>query len=151
MPIKRNEFLQAISREHHHTLLLCWKIKTGFRKEIDPIRIKTYVNWFYKNFILPHFEVEEKHIFPLLGNDHEMVQQALNEHKTLIKIFEAETDIVENLKRIEKELDAHVRFEERILFNEIQEVASDEQLQHIQIVHTEEPFVDNMEDPFWLK
>src|SRR5690606_10923423 len=28
-PIKRNKDLQPFSRDHHHSLLLCWKIRTG--------------------------------------------------------------------------------------------------------------------------
>ena len=42
MPIKRSEFLKPISREHHHGLLLCWKIRAGLKKGIEPERIKLY-------------------------------------------------------------------------------------------------------------
>ena len=150
MPIKRNENLKPISREHHHGLLLCWKIKTGLKKDVKPERIKTYVDWFYTNHILPHFEIEEKNIFPILGNDHELVKRALSEHINLKQHFESKTDILENLKLIEKELDEHIRFEERVLFNEIQSVATEAQLLQIKEVHTETEFSDNVTDAFWL-
>lgn len=149
-PIKRNENLKAISREHHHGLLLSWKIRAGFKKEVDPTRIKKYMDWFYTEHLVPHFEIEEKHIFPILGNEHELVKKALAEHRRLMRLFESENDIVKNIHLIEEELEAHIRFEERVLFNEIQEVATDEQLEQVQIHHTEEKFVDNTEDAFWL-
>jgi len=43
----------------------------------------------------------------------------------------------------------HIRFEERILFGEIQKIATVEQLQSIEFNHSDEKFVDNLTDPFW--
>ena len=93
---------------------------------------------------------EEKHIFPILGNEHELVKRALAEHRRLMRLFEAENDWVKNIHLIEEELESHIRFEERVLFNEIQEVATLEQLEQVSIHHTEEKFVDNVEDAFWI-
>ena len=150
MPIKRNENLKAISREHHHGLLLSWKIRNGVKKEIAPERIKTYIDWFYVEHLLPHFELEEKYVFPILGNENELVKKALTEHRRLVRLFESETTNMKNLIQIEEELESHIRFEERVLFNEIQEVATEEQLVQVKIHHTEENFVDNVEDAFWI-
>ncbi len=150
MPIKRNESLKAISREHHHGLLLCWKIRTGIKKQVEPERIKKYTDWFYTSQLLPHFELEEVHIFTLLGNDHELIKKALSEHRRLKRLFESETEIIKNLTLIEEELESHIRFEERIVFNEIQLIATEAQLLQIKKIHTEEKFVDNLTDPFWL-
>lgn len=150
MPIKRNEHLQAVSREHHHGLLLCWKIRTGFKKQIDPIRIEKYVNWFYTNHLLDHFEIEEKYIFSILNKENEHVKKARTEHRRLIRLFESKTEIPKKLSLIEEELEGHIRFEERVLFNEIQAVATTEQLELIKINHIEENFIDNLTDPFWL-
>jgi hemerythrin-like domain-containing protein len=150
MPIKRNESLKALSREHHHGLLLCWKIRTGIKKQIEPERIKKYANWFYINHLLPHFELEEQHIFTLLGNEHELVKKALAEHRRLKRLFESDIEILKNLTLIEEELESHIRFEERILFNEIQLIATEEELQQIKKIHTEEKFADNLSDAFWL-
>lgn len=150
MPIKRNENLKAISREHHHGLLLSWKIRNGFKKQIDPERIKKYVDWFYIKHLLPHFELEEHYVFTILGNEHELVKKALSEHRRLKQLFESKTDFSKNLTLIEEELESHIRFEERILFNEIQLVATEKQLEQIKIIHQEEKFIDNLDDPFWL-
>ncbi|TLP80189.1 hemerythrin domain-containing protein [Maribacter sp. ACAM166] len=149
-PIKRSQALQGVSREHHHGLLLCWKIRTGFSKGIAEERIKTYVDWFYITHLVPHFELEENHIFPILGNDHKMIKKALAQHKRLHRLF-AETDSPsKSLSLIEEELEQHIRFEERVLFNEIQKIATEEQLQTILKIHSDEKFNDNTDDTFWI-
>lgn len=148
-PIKRSEILKPISREHHHSLLLSWKIRTGLKKGIELERIKAYTNWFYTNHVLPHFEIEEKYLFVVLGDDHDMIKRALSEHRKLKRLFEGENDLQRNLSLIEELLESHIRFEERVLFNEIQSVATSEQLQQIAIHHVEEKFEDNLSDPFW--
>jgi hypothetical protein len=148
-PIKRDENIQPFSRDHHHGLLLSWKIKTGFKKNIEVERIKRYTDWFYKNRLLPHFEAEEKFLFPILGNDHELIKKAVSEHQNLKNLFESTTDIAFNLHQIETDLNQHIRFEERVLFNEIQSIATPEQLNMITELHQEEKFVDNASDPFW--
>ena len=147
-PMKRHKALQPLSREHHHGLLLSWKIRAGFSKNIEPQRMKTYADWFFKTHLIPHFEMEEEHIFSILEADNEFVKRALSDHRRLKRLF-SEEDIRAALSNIEEVLDAHIRFEERVLFPEIQKVATEEQLQHIEEIHHEEGFVDNLDDEFW--
>lgn len=149
MPIKRNENLKSISREHHHGLLLCWKIRTGLKKEIPLGRIMQYSGWFYQNHLLPHFEIEEKWVFPVLGNDHELIKKALADHRRLRRLFESSDEWQKTLSLIEEELERHIRFEERVLFNEIQTIATEDQLMQIKIHHKSSDFSDNTKDPFW--
>lgn len=148
-PLKRHNALKPLSREHHHGLLLSWKIKTGFSKNIAIERIKAYADWFYKTHLIPHFELEETEIFTLLNSNHDMVQKALEDHKRIHYLFTKETDKETALIAIEKELNDHIRFEERLLFPEIQKVATEEQLQHIEKIHQPEAFKDNIDDEFW--
>lgn len=148
-PIKRASELKAFSHDHHHALLLCWKIKTGMVKNIELKRIKEYVNWFYQNHLQTHFELEEKYIFSILEADNEHIQQAMKEHKRLRDLFETGSDLETNLKCIEKELEAHIRFEERILFAEIQKSATKTQLETIEEMHTKEAFIENKDADFW--
>ena len=152
MPIKRDEFLKPLSRDHHHGLLLCWKIRTGFRKQVAISRIKSYSDWFYKNHLVQHFELEEKYVFPILGNDHELVKKALSEHRKLRRLFEDSDDASKNLGKIEENLESHIRFEERILFNEIQNTATPKELEEMEAKHSgtsESCAVDEWEDEFW--
>lgn len=147
-PIKRNEFLAPLSREHHQALLLCWKIKTGFSKGIDVQRIKNYCDWFYQTHLIQHFELEEKLVFPILGNQHQHVLDALDQHRQLKELFN-DTPNVLSLQKIQIELEKHIRFEERILFNEVQDIATPQQLENIQTIHKEEAFCENELDVFW--
>lgn len=148
-PIKRADYLSALSREHHHGLLLCWKIKTGLAKKISPERIKVYTDWFYKNYLSQHFAIEERVIFPILGNENVLIKQALEEHKNLTYLFETPHKIEASLQQIQIDLDKHIRFEERILFNEVQTVASEEDIAFIRNNHSDERFIDNVKDAFW--
>ena len=147
-PLKRHKALQPLSREHHHGLLLSWKIRAGFSKNIEPERIKTYADWFFKTHLIPHFEMEEQFVFPVLESNNELVKKALADHTLLKRLFEDE-DIEIALNKIEKALDEHIRFEERVLFPEIQKAATELQLMEVEKIHQETDFVDKLDDEFW--
>lgn len=148
-PQKRHKALQPLSREHHHGLLLSWKIRTGFSKNVAPERMRTYANWFFINHLIPHFKIEEAHIFTILEEDNKLVKKALAEHRRLKRLF-AETDNdSKTLSKIEEELEKHIRFEERVLFPEIQKVATETQMLEIEKIHQPESFEDNLKDEFW--
>jgi hypothetical protein len=149
MALKRYNALQQYSREHHHALLLCWKIKVGFSKGVSAKRIKIYSDWFYKNHLIKHFEMEEKYIYPILGIENKLIRKAVEEHKLLSNLFADTLQIENSQKQIQTELEKHIRFEERTLFNEIQNSATQEQLEKIKQIHYDEKFVDNLQDVFW--
>jgi len=149
MAIKRHTSLQEYSKDHHQALLLCWKIKVGLQKGIAIKRIKAYADWFYENHIIDHFIMEEKYMFPVLSSDHELIIQVLNEHKLLLELFTNNNDVENSLTKLHEALKNHIRFEERILFNEIQDAATEQQLKLIEKYHTLEKFEDNLSDPFW--
>ena len=148
-PIKRHKALQPLSREHHHGLLFSWKIRAGFSKNIEPNRIKKYADWFFMAHLIPHFEMEEKYVFTILGTSNELVKRALADHRRLIRLFKKEGVDALVLSKIEEELDKHIRFEERILFPEIQKVATEDELNYIEKTHNDEVFEDNLVDEFW--
>ncbi|KAA2219029.1 MULTISPECIES: hemerythrin domain-containing protein [Maribacter] len=148
-PIKRRKELQPLSRDHHYGLLLCWKIRTGFLKGVEPERIKNYADWFHSAHLVPHFKLEEALVFPILNNNHRMVKKAITQHRRFHRLFGQTEDISKSLSLIEKELEKHIRFEERVLFNEIQKIATEKQLETILKLHTDEKFIDNTSDPFW--
>nr|WP_321228412.1 hemerythrin domain-containing protein [uncultured Psychroserpens sp.] len=148
-PQKRHKALQPLSREHHHGLLLSWKIRTGFKKNIEPKRIRIYANWFFEHHLIPHFEIEEAHIFSILEEENDLIKKALADHRRIKRLFSEENEDIKTLSRIEEELEQHIRFEERILFPEIQKVATDAQMLEIEKIHQPESFEDNLEDEFW--
>ncbi|MCU7693610.1 hypothetical protein ACFSPU_11265 [Haoranjiania flava] len=147
-PIKRHPALQSLSREHHHTLLLSWKIKNGLAKGVDVNRIKKYCDWYYEDHLLPHFKVEEKELEKIVDNTHPLMQQMKQEHQRIITLFEHPAD-KNTFAEIVEVLHNHIRFEERVLFNEIQNIATEQQLQAFADAHQDERFVENIEDEFW--
>ncbi len=150
-PIKRKPALQGVSRDHHYGLLLCWKIRTGFSKQIEVERIKKYADHFFHTYLSPHFGFEEEYMFNILGLENELVKKAMAEHRRLRRLFNDTENITKSLGLIEEELEMHIRFEERILFNEIQAVASEEQLKRIEDVHSQNHPDEFWDDEFWLK
>lgn len=149
MALKRDKALQPISRDHHHGLLLCWKIRSGLSKKIAVERIKKYTDWFYINHLLPHFEIEEKYLFTILGDQNEFIKKALSDHRSLTQLFQSEINTSKHLSSMAEELENHIRFEERILFNKIQQEATNEQMENLQTVLMDKPFEENVADPFW--
>ncbi|GAA0892683.1 hypothetical protein GCM10009122_23620 [Fulvivirga kasyanovii] len=115
------------------------------------MRIKKYTDWFFKNHLQEHFQEEEEHVFPIIGNENPMVKKAIVQHRKLERLFLDSNDIERAISLIEEELEQHIRFEERQLFNVIQEEATDEQLQHlIEILSRETTDPDKKwGDHFW--
>ncbi|MCZ2101230.1 MAG: hypothetical protein LC107_06810 [Chitinophagales bacterium] len=149
-PIKRHPSLVQVSREHHYGLLLSWKIREGLKNNIAPERIKRYTDWFYEKYQKAHFDIEEQFIYPILSSDHPLIVQAIQEHRHIEALFHQEDNLTDMLMALEKAMEAHIRFEERNLFNQIQEVATPEQLQLIEDNHNQ-PFEDTWEDEFWVR
>ena len=150
-PIKRHIALQPISHDHHFGLLLCWKIKTGLSKKVDPKRIKRFCNFFYENHLYNHFIAEEKYIFPVLDKEDELIKQAMKEHHLLRKLFENVNGDTDNLTQIAKQLEQHIRFEERELFCKIEAMATEAQFQAIGNIKSEDiKEIESWTDEFWI-
>lgn len=147
-PIKRDASLRPLSRQHHHGLLLCWKIREGFRRNIAPERIKKYVDWFWQHHLRQHFEEEEKYVFIVLPPKNKLLKKAIAEHRRLERLFNDQGDKVRSLNLIEEELEQHIRFEERLLFNEIQQNATPKQLSNMAMHHTD-TLNEDWDDEFW--
>ncbi|WP_234111519.1 hemerythrin domain-containing protein [Chryseobacterium sp. R2A-55] len=153
-PIKRNRNIVPISREHHATLLFCWKIRKGVKAEVQPQRMTRYINWFWKHHLEPHFRSEEKLLF--LDFKDAMVNRGLNEHQLIVaKINEINVRTLEKSDPLYLELadliDDHTRFEERTLFPYLEEKLSDEELDKIGDILREEEHsaLEDYDDEFW--
>ena len=141
--------MQQLKQEHSENLALCANIRTGFVKGVEMYRIKSYTDWYWNNFLITHFSTEEKTIFPILGKENRLVRKAVSEHKRLRRLFESRQDIHKMLNRIEEELEAHIRFEERVLFKEIEKTGNTKDIETIEHLHhgQQEGLVWN--DEFW--
>ncbi len=146
-PLKRAKEIQPYSKDHHHGLLLGWKLRTGLKKQIAIGRMEAYAQWFYANYLAPHFELEEKYLFPVLRPDDGLVKKALDEHAAIRSLMRRPAS-EEKLTELAGLLESHIRFEERELFEKIQEAATEEQLHMISEVHDDVKFMEHP-DEFW--
>lgn len=149
-PIKRHESLQQLSREHHFGLLFCWKIRQGMKFGVKLERIQRYADWFWENNQIKHFQLEEGKLFPILGMDHPKVIRAIDEHKQIEFYFKGGIKTENDVEALDKILVDHIRFEERDLFNEIQQIATEDELKLLD-EHDHQELVDNWPDEFWIK
>jgi len=148
---ERHLALTPLIEEHNEVILLCERIREGLRNKIENKRIKNYIDWFKINYLDPHFEIEKKYIFPILGNNNVRVKRALANHRRLNRLFEETSELNTALNKIEEELSSYIGFEERILYNEIRTIASPKQLEEIEKSHHQLEFNDDgWEDRFWF-
>ena len=157
-PIKRDENIVSLSREHHFSLLFGWKIKNGFKFGIDPERINKYALHFWENNLTTHFKQEEETLFAVTKD--KMVDRALDEHRqiraevAILKNPSSKEELKIHLLRIADLVTDHVRFEERELFPHLEKKLTPEQLKSIGHDLNEmldEPLQDDYEDQFWVK
>ncbi len=134
-PLERHPLLRPLSREHHEGLLFCWKLRQGLAKSVGPAQLQQEARETYHAHLLPHFAIEEEAVFPVLGHGHPLVMQALAEHAKLTAEFLRTDHDERSLFDLQRQLDDHIRFEERVLFPKVQENASEEQLAYIEQVH----------------
>ena len=150
-PIKRSNELAPLSRDHHEGLMLVWKIRKGIKNNITPGRISSYCHWFWDHHLHTHFKEEEELLVDVLPGEHPLMQQMFAEHvaiKALLDKMNREEDY-ELFEQFAQTLNDHIRFEERILFNEIEKAATPEQLQKIATHLREEEHCPAWPDEFW--
>jgi hemerythrin-like domain-containing protein len=156
-PIKRNQHIMRLSKDHHFSLLFCWKVRQGLKHETQTERIIKYVQYFWKHHLEPHFREEETILFSPLKD--EWVQKAINDHKQIRKqLNQLPANSVDDTKKQLKDwanlIDDHVRYEERELFPHLEKRLSEDQLEKIGKQLDEQqpsPLTDDFEDQFWMK
>lgn len=153
-PIKRNMNIVKLSKDHHASLLFCWKIRQGIKYHIEFHRLVDYINYFWKNHFSEHFKEEEQFLFAPYND--EIVQKAIDDHRKIKKMIsnlplETPESREDSLSELADTVNEHVRYEERILFPHLEKKLSEEQLEMIGKQISDEPLNDNYEDNFWTK
>lgn len=154
-PIKRSEHIIQLSREHHLSLLFCWKVRQGVKKEIDPMRMLPYILYFWKEHLLPHFFEEDilfKHVDDILVQRAYAEHHKINELVKSLNSIEGKNNKVKMASKIADLVDSHVRFEERELFPHLEAAIEESQLAKIgkKLLKAQpEPLQDTYEDEFW--
>lgn len=152
-PIKRNENIAKLSRDHHASLMFCWKIRQGIKMDISTERMVRYIQYFERQHFVLHFQEEEKYLFAPLKDS--KVQKAIDDHALILRTlneisFSGKDNQQKELSKLADLVDKHVRFEERILFPHLEQKLTNEQLEEIGKQISDEPIKDNYEDEFWV-
>lgn len=155
-PIKRNEHILQLSRDHHFTLLFSWKLVQGVKNKVDAGRIKKYIEYFWHNDMKIHFREEEEILFQNVKG--EQLSKAKLAHEKIIEQVHnvlSESDQEQVYKQLPLLADAiisHVRFEERVLFPYLEKTLTATQLEHIGEQLNKQPVLsDTYEDEFWIR
>ncbi len=127
--MKRHKALQSLSHEHYHGLRLAQLIKVGSPEYKGLPRTmsekKLYTIKFFEENLIPHFKKEEEILFPLSRKKNSNVEKQIC---LLIDKLKISTKPEVELDHLGKLLDAHIRKEERELFQIIQEILSEDEL-----------------------
>ena len=148
-PIKRHKALQNLSREHHDGLIFALRLQKGVAKKAELQDMEEYATWFWKHHLVPHFEMEETHLFPRLDDEHELVKEAKQQHLELKSFFDVKSKSYLDFERIYKLLQKHIRLEERELFNLIQKQLNENQLKEFHDIHDSQQACEVWPNPFW--
>lgn len=152
--MKRNNNLKELSRDHHHGLLLGWKIKQGLKNQTPPQEIFKYVLYFAKQALVPHFQQEEAYILSCLSKNDEYRIKVEREHLNVLELIHVmNNDATDQcLLELAGQLEKHIRFEERELFPYLEKKLSENELSTIgkKINSNHKPFLDDYEHRFWI-
>lgn len=129
--MKRFQALQPLSHQHHNSLMACLLLRKGIERRADLSILNDFMGRLFREDIEPHFEAEEKHLFPLLNiSDKRLFHILQNDHSLLRNLADrflngrADYGFLASYSRL---LELHIRFEERVAFHSIQEHLNAEQ------------------------
>ncbi len=146
--MKRNASLTPLSIDHHHGLILAALIKKDAPKyEKLPQSLEGKIEYTLKaweNELMIHFKNEEDILFPAVkGKNNELdntIEELLEEHVKiggLVNSLRTDSDKETILNELGNILEGHIRKEERILFEKIQQIFPEEEL--IKLIGVIEP------------
>lgn len=131
----RDKSLIPLSRQHQHALALCVRIDRA--SPIPDPDLKAWQAEMGQHFraeIRIHFEAEEQIVFPLARGFRQLdllVEELLLDHEWLRERFamaEVQTMSSSEVSAFAQRLSAHIRKEERQLFEQLQEMMNEQEL-----------------------
>ena len=135
---RRSQDLVKLSHEHHHALVFCTRLKKAQRVDIKTLQL--FVDDFRKNYLMVHFENEEKLFLPLMP-DTEIKRQFIAEHQQIKQLVQLLLILKENDNELTLKLSelilSHVRFEEKIMFPYLEKTLQPNELATIGIALSE--------------
>ena len=137
--MKRHSALVPLSRQHHDGLALGVFIERGLRPDEGPAaaeRLREQALDLWELELRGHFEVEETILFPAARDaisDPELVDSLLAEHEAMRGCFArlarvGAHSLPGELLDLRSRLVSHIRREERVLFEAVQESLGEDEL-----------------------
>ncbi len=127
--MKRDQALHALSHQHQHGLALAVIVNRGLDRDASDATVadfarKALVAWDVE--LNGHFQVEERELFPQAREviaEPALVDELLAEHRELEELIERlrRAPSRELLRAFAQALSAHIRSEERRLFEQLQQ------------------------------
>ena len=134
----RDPSLVPLSRQHQHALALCVRIRRAPLATAREVRAwQAEIEQHFQVEIQHHFAGEEAHVFPRARNIAELsplVDELLAEHAQLRADFSRATSRsldAAGVRRFAEALSAHIRKEEGLLFEGMQQKLSAQEMQEI--------------------
>ncbi len=140
--MKRHPALINLSREHHAALILAQILKKdglNFKDmPTDSEGKRIYTISFYKTELAKHFQHEEEILFAFVDKQSSLLTEQtallIDEHKklkNLIHQLSTTGNLEKVLDKIGMLLEKHIRFEERVYFQKVQEIFSEKELDEL--------------------
>ncbi|MCB1859789.1 MAG: hemerythrin domain-containing protein [Gammaproteobacteria bacterium] len=121
--MKRHPSLRSLSSEHHSGLVLARRARKAADQDTS-IQAATWkaIQLAFQSELEPHFQREEQGLLPVLrtAGEVELVNRTLHEHRSMrLLVLENNPDKLASFAEL---LRAHIRFEEKELFETAQRV-----------------------------
>lgn len=141
--MKRHPVLAQLSRDHHRALITAQSMKKGapaFRGLPVLLRGKQeYMIRFFNDELIKHFQEEESVLFPfakeIKPEMKDLLDELIEDHRTMelqMQKIEVEEGVELHLDEMGRLLEKHIRKEERILFQQLQEKLTDIQFHELE-------------------
>lgn len=141
--MKRHKSLISLSHDHHHGLMLAQLIKLGspeFKGLPNTVagKVRHTVN-FFQEHLIPHFRKEEDILFPSSKNKSNeidcLIDELMQQHKTIYSLIDKlknSSNPEDELNELGVLLDNHIRKEERELFQVIQDILTEKEMNKLE-------------------
>ena len=134
--MKRHPALVPLSYDHHHALVRARQLRRAAAGDGEERRAAAArFRRFFADETSRHFREEEEQLFPLLDGEPAPLVQALREHQRLRALVRqlGEDQSPETLTAVADLLEAHIRLEERVLFELLQQEVPEERLAGLEL------------------
>ena len=123
--MKRDSRLHGLSSDHHHALVLVWRIRHEMRDPAATRDMLARTHAAFRQKLLPHFVIEEEVLLPALrdAGGEQLAERTMREHAAIRAALERidPADPAPGLLAFAALLHDHVRFEESDLFTECEQ------------------------------